>query len=49
MKELKSKHCDIDAAFKSVVNVASPFRQESESKDVSMNGSQILEISQLEN
>ena len=45
MNELKSKHCNVDAAFKSVVNVASPCRQESESKDNSMNGSQILETS----
>lgn len=49
MNEIKSKHFDVDAAFKSIVNATTPFREELESKDNSMSESQILETVRIDN
>jgi len=45
MNELKSKHSDLDVAFKSVLNVESPIKQVSSPKEDSRSGSQVLETS----
>ena len=49
MNELKSKHSDLDATFKSVINIESPCKFVSSPKEDSMSGSRVLETSQHEN